>query len=317
MLKQHFFNDHYSHLTAYLNRNQNTIIFLIDSEYIIRDCNSSFTIVSGFEHEPVGIDIRTLLAAEDEHLISNIKDADKLKPVSFTMQGSRSERYGMKGFAVKTEKGYLFICEKISITDDKVVEEISILNNELANITRELNKKNIALQRANDRINELLKTDSLTGIANRRYFLDYFIKMHANAIRNKVPLSLVMADLDFFKAINDRYGHQAGDDVLKEFARILENNCRKEDLPARYGGEEFAILLVHTGANQALIQAERIRSCLEETSIGAENIQATARFGIAELKNEQSIDILIKQADDALYRAKHEGRNRVLISSAE
>ncbi len=317
MLEQQFFDDHYSYISAYLNRNRNITILLVDSDYIIRDCNKTFTLITGSDDKPVGTDIRKFITDEDNDLFSKINSGLELQPIDFTIQGSRSDRYSMKGYAARTRKGFIFLCEKKWIADDKIIEEISILNNEMANMTRDLNKKNIALQKANDTINDLLKNDSLTGIANRRYFLDYFQKMYANATRNKIPLSLVMADLDYFKIINDRFGHQAGDNVLVEFARILESNCRKEDLPARYGGEEFIILLVHADSGRASIQAERIRNKFEELKIGPENIKATASFGIAELNREQSIEMMIKQADDALYRAKEEGRNRVVIYSAD
>jgi len=113
----------------------------------------------------------------------------------------------MVGYLARTAGEYLLFCERAWITEDQIFEEISMINNQLANMTRELNKKNIALEKANATINKLLRSDTLTGIANRLYFVEYYQKVHAYAVRHQNPLSLVMADLDHFKMVNDRYGH--------------------------------------------------------------------------------------------------------------
>lgn len=192
-------------------------------------------------------------------------------------------------------------------------DEISKLNNELVNITRELTKKNIALEKASKKINQLLRTDHLTGIANRMYFMEYFTKVHANAIRHGLPLTLVMVDIDDFKAINDSYGHQVGDEVLIAIAQLLRSGCREEDLAARFGGEEFTILLVHTNAEQGKLQVERIRRDLENLDIDKIGSLVTASFGLSALTDNKSIDKMINQADQALYQAKEKGKNRVII----
>ena len=192
-------------------------------------------------------------------------------------------------------------------------DSISRLNNELANLTRELTKKNIELQKANKRINELLKTDELTGISNRRNFIEYFNKMLASALRHKLPLTLAMADIDDFKTINDQYGHQAGDQVLIDFAKLLSEKCREEDLPARFGGEEFIVLLVHTEVDQGYQMAERIRKAFEEITEIEGPQKITISFGLARLKEEDTLESLINRADRALYRSKALGKNRSTI----
>ena len=192
-------------------------------------------------------------------------------------------------------------------------DEISRLNNELTNLSRESAKKNIELQKANKKINELLKTDELTGIASRRYFMEYFKKMHASAARHKLPLSLVMADLDDFKVINDHYGHQAGDQVLVAFARLLSENCREEDLAARYGGEEFIVLLLHTGVEQALNMTERVRSAIEQLTEDEGPQKITASFGLTALKEGDTLEKLIERADKALYTSKETGKNKTAV----
>ncbi len=203
-----------------------------------------------------------------------------------------------------------------STSDDSGVsyyDEISKLNNELVNITRELTKKNIALEKASKKINQLLRTDHLTGIANRMYFMEYFTKAHAGAVRHGFPLTLAMVDLDDFKAINDSYGHQVGDEVLIAVSQLLQSGCRKEDLAARFGGEEFTVLLVHTNVEQGKQQIERVRSNLENLVIDKIGRLVTASFGLSSLTDDESIDKMISQADKALYQAKEEGKNRVII----
>jgi two-component system, cell cycle response regulator len=194
-----------------------------------------------------------------------------------------------------------------------ILDEISRLNNELTNFTRELTKKNIELQRANKKINELLKTDELTGIANRRFFLEYFTKMHASSSRHKLPLCLVMADIDDFKTINDHYGHQAGDQVLVAFARLLSENCREEDLAARYGGEEFIILLLHTGVEQGLKMTKRVRSAFEHLTDDEGPQKVTASFGLTALKEGDTPEKLIERTDKALYVSKETGKNKTTV----
>ncbi len=202
-------------------------------------------------------------------------------------------------------------------SDLSYYDEISKLNNELVNITRELTKKNIALEKASEKINHLLRTDHLTGIANRMYFMEYFTKAHSGAIRHSLPLTLVMVDIDDFKTINDSYGHQAGDEVLIAVAQLLQSGCRKEDLAARFGGEEFTILLVHTNAEQGKLQVERIRRDLENLAIGKFGCLVTASFGLSPLTDDGSIDNMISQADKALYQAKEKGKNRTIIYGEE
>lgn len=197
--------------------------------------------------------------------------------------------------------------------EQSIFDEITKLNNELVNLTRELTKKNVELNKANRTISELLKVDHLTGIASRRHFLEYFGKFHALAVRHSFPLTLTMADLDNFKAINDQYGHQVGDIVLVAFARLLRASSREEDLPARFGGEEFIIALPYTTARQGLVKVERLRQDLEQLSIDPVEEKITASFGLTALRDSESVDEIINRADKALYRAKYKGKNRVEV----
>jgi two-component system cell cycle response regulator len=164
-------------------------------------------------------------------------------------------------------------------------------------------------------------TDALTGLHNRRYMESHLSTLaEQNAMRGK-PLSVMMLDIDFFKAINDSYGHDAGDDVLREFAVRIRKSIRGIDLACRYGGEEFVIVMPETDLHIAGRVAERVRRSIacEPFAIekGAKRIDVTISIGIATLekKGEPVADVL-KRADVALYRAKHDGRNRVVAAAA-
>lgn len=157
-------------------------------------------------------------------------------------------------------------------------------------------------------------TDGLTSLYNRRYFFENIEREFERAKRYKSDLSIAMLDIDYFKKINDTYGHQAGDIVLKDLAQILTKTLRKTDLIFRYGGEEIIILLPETSLHQALIPLERLRKIIAERTIkfADKEFNYTISIGIAERTPEiRNNDELISQADEALYRAKNSGRNKI------
>jgi diguanylate cyclase (GGDEF)-like protein len=164
-------------------------------------------------------------------------------------------------------------------------------------------------------IYESATRDGLTRVYNKKYFLDTLRKEFAYCLRHRVPLSLLMVDVDHFKKINDTYGHQAGDYVLARIAQRVADTIRVEDLFARYGGEEFALMLRESTDDQALICAERIRRAVDATefSYGGSPIKVTISVGVATLTDSDYVqpEDLIAAADKYLYRAKRGGRNRV------
>ena len=166
------------------------------------------------------------------------------------------------------------------------------------------------LEQALARERILSRTDALTGATNRRHFFELAAHELAVAKRYQQPLSLILFDVDHFKAINDTAGHVAGDETLRRVASIVRDHLREADLFARYGGEEFVLLLPRTTTQQAAIVAERVR--LEIAGAGTTTISS----GVAELlSGDDSIDLLIRRADEALYRAKQEGRNRTVVDA--
>lgn len=158
--------------------------------------------------------------------------------------------------------------------------------------------------------------DPLTGLVNRRFFDELFGHLVSGAERNRWPVSLVMADIDDFKAVNDTFGHQMGDEVLREVARVITDAKRQPDLAARYGGEEFLIALPETSIEVATVLAERLRERVETLEVewrGA-RVRVTASFGVAggtPQGTEWPIHAIC-EADSALYVAKTTGKNRVV-----
>lgn len=159
--------------------------------------------------------------------------------------------------------------------------------------------------------------DPLTGIHNRRYFDERLAEEIARAGRIGRPLSLILADLDRFKAVNDRYGHAAGDHVLAVAAARLSEVTRASDVLARFGGEEFVVLVPHTGAGEAVRLAERMRRTLREASPtvpGAGALRVTASFGVATYLPGEGRAAFFARSDAALYAAKAAGRDRVVAA---
>lgn len=158
-------------------------------------------------------------------------------------------------------------------------------------------------------------TDALTGLANRRVFEDRLGKELARSKRHGDPLSVVLGDLDHFKRINDSFGHEVGDKLLRQISEIIRGALRKEDLAVRWGGEEFLLMLPATDLDSAHEVAERIRSQIAAAPIpcDGQDVPVTISLGVAQLADDETIRELIRRADDAMYRAKSEGRNRVCI----
>lgn len=158
-------------------------------------------------------------------------------------------------------------------------------------------------------------TDSLTGVSNRRGFMQVSARMLGLARRRHQPLTLVLADLDFFKRINDRYGHSVGDRALVHFAQTLARSLRSEEITGRIGGEEFAVLLAG-GESAALSLIERLREAMRSNPLedNGSRILLTASFGVAERDDEDQVEGLLMRADEALYRAKGSGRDTVVIA---
>lgn len=175
------------------------------------------------------------------------------------------------------------------------------------------------LLQKNHQLQEMALTDALTGLPNRRAVDGWAKHQVSAAARHKFPLWVVIADLDHFKKINDTYGHEAGDAVLKAFAEIVKANTRQSNMCGRLGGEEFVAVVTHVeDQDKIVIPVERIRTQFEKTSFtfGDRQFHCTASFGIAGTSaiTTSSFDQLLSRADQALYESKHRGRNCITFS---
>ena len=174
------------------------------------------------------------------------------------------------------------------------------------------------LEQANNMLETLSRTDRLTVLYNRGYWEECLAREFLRSQRSGNPLSLIMFDIDHFKIVNDTYGHQAGDEVIRKTADMIRKCARTTDIPGRYGGEEFCIILLDTDADGAHYLAERLRNAIESLTVQTEqhSINFTISLGIAELSPELSdYKKWIECSDQALYEAKHAGRNRSVIYS--
>jgi diguanylate cyclase (GGDEF)-like protein len=171
------------------------------------------------------------------------------------------------------------------------------------------------LRESNRRLEQLSLTDALTGLANRRRFVTVLEQAFSHSQRQATPLGLIMADIDHFKKINDSYGHQSGDKVLTALAALLKTLTDDNILAARYGGEEFVLILPGNPLETAVGEAERLRRQIESLTFSGilANLRLTASFGVAAFPHAaiHTMDQLVWEADEALYRAKRNGRNRV------
>lgn len=209
--------------------------------------------------------------------------------------------------------------EAVGVVVVELIAEQQQLRQEMQRLSHEMDaqqeeKHAIAAKLA--RAEADMNTDSLSGIGNRRTFDAALTKAIADAREQKIAISLVIADIDHFKRINDAHGHQMGDEVIKMFGKLIKDSVRGTDISARYGGEEFAIIMPKAGLEAAKSLAERIRKKLEARKIivkqsGQPLGIITASFGVAELRFGDDAASLFQRADAKLYAAKNAGRNRV------
>lgn len=193
--------------------------------------------------------------------------------------------------------------------------ELWTKQNELEMVVAQLESANRKVLSQQEELRQLAIRDHLTGLYQRRWFDEMLTKEVALATRKKTPLSLALLDIDFFKHVNDIYGHNGGDSVLVQLADVMQKSLRASDILFRYGGEEFAVLMPHTGLSSAVALCERIRMTVEKMIFthGETDISVTISIGVAQLLRmvPPSPQVLIENADSLLYLAKSRGRNQV------
>jgi diguanylate cyclase (GGDEF)-like protein len=176
-----------------------------------------------------------------------------------------------------------------------------------------------AVMRAERRLHDLATTDALTGLANRRRMLQAADQHLGRRRSDGTPLSFILGDVDHFKSVNDRHGHDVGDRVLVKVARAMKQATREADLVGRWGGEEFLIVLPETGLDEALHVAERVREAVRQGAAGhdGQDLHVTITLGVSSLREGESLASAISRADAAMYRGKLGGRNRSVAEEAD
>ncbi len=207
----------------------------------------------------------------------------------------------------------LFLMAEFDIVDyERLAATVLELNDELAQAQRDLVKVNQKLKRNEKRLEKLMLTDPLTQIANRRSY-DLRLKQEIERFqRYDVKFCLALADIDLFKSVNDKYGHDVGDVVIQVFAKVLEEHSRNTDFVARIGGEEFIVLLPETELEGAFNIIDRLRELFSMETFETIDHPLTASFGLTHSLKDDTVDTIFKRVDLALYEAKETGRNKVI-----
>ncbi len=240
-----------------------------------------------------------------------------LDKINFKTEYIMSENSRIGVFPILNEENILGAVVAYSNIEKLLQKDIDYL----IQLTRQ---SSMTIQRANVYA-EVLKyatMDALTGLNNRRQFEIRLKQEVSNSRRNNFPMCCMMLDVDYFKKVNDTYGHAAGDNVLKSVSEIIKREIREYDIACRYGGEEFFIILPQTNINEASHVAQRLRKVIEEAEIdlqdaGVKNIphiKITVSIGVCEYESKMSADEIAQKADKALYEAKKTGRNRVIVA---
>ncbi len=221
-----------------------------------------------------------------------------------------------KGIETRNACSYTLAIEDQSLGELKLMrqqsfheEELQLLETLLCCLIYPL--KNATLYRL---AIKMAHTDPLTQTNNRAAFQDSIEREYNWAERHQTPLSLIFLDIDFFKSINDNFGHDCGDQVLHSVASRIKESIRNSDIVFRYGGEEFVILLSETSHEEAIEIAERVRSAIEQHTIAydMQTLKITASLGVSSLQEKENSQSLVKRADDYMYKAKKNGRNKVV-----
>jgi diguanylate cyclase (GGDEF)-like protein/PAS domain S-box-containing protein len=227
--------------------------------------------------------------------------------LSLTNQQGRTIKLMVNASKVSDNNGK---CRGTLVTFDDITQ-LEEKNFELRDLVEKLQLANEEIQSKNKKLNNLANYDPLTQCLNRRSLTQKFHRLFTHAKTTGLPLSCLMVDIDFFKSVNDRYGHATGDEVIKAVANALKKGARETDLVGRYGGEEFCMVLPKLSIEKAARIAERIRLSIEQKPCSG--IKVTISLGVASLEtNTNNPEELINQADKALYAAKKGGRNRVV-----
>lgn len=301
----------------FLFDNISSAVFIVDKEMKVKKVNNSYKNLFNKEEKEVinelcGNSLGCAFAVEQgvpcgstteckscsirKSVLKNNFDLEDIKTIYVTRKFYINEEAVFKYFRIKI-KDMIYNGEDVSIiTIDDITE----------------------LEEQKEKIKEMANLDYLTKLYNRRYFFEVAQKFFENASRGLINLAIVMIDIDYFKKVNDNYGHGGGDFILASFGDILRENLRNADIICRYGGEEFCILLVLKEKDDAYNIIEKVRKLVENKEFLYDNVKIPVTISSGICTNlEDSIDKMINKADDMLYKAKNTGRNRVIMDNLE
>ena len=208
---------------------------------------------------------------------------------------------------------------RLRFDNERLVTNLSESHVQMSQLNARLRKNNGALQNALEKISLMATRDELTNCHNRRYLMDFLAREKSRSDRSATVFSVAVIDLDYFKRINDSYGHVAGDDVLRQVVTLIQRHVRATDCFARFGGEEFVLVYSATQLEEARQSAERLRQEISTTALACESfsIYTSVSIGIAEFRQGEDIIDLLRRADQGLYVAKSSGRDRVIAMSRD
>ncbi|MTW20377.1 GGDEF domain-containing protein [Allochromatium palmeri] len=302
-----------SALLGYVMDSGRLVVVEVDRDGVILDANVAFrSRFAGFANvrgEPLSRFLRS--GGQRPDIEPGLPNRQPVARIFKTIMGGESYLF----HAYPLSENALLIGERAGADDNDIIARMGNLTLEMSRLVRDLRKANHDLEQAN-RLNErLARTDALTQLPNRRYFMERLSQVVAQARTRSHPLSVLMMDLDHFKRVNDTFGHAAGDRVLIAFAELMRAEVRLSDLPGRLGGEEFGLYMFDVELEAALSVAERLRTHVNLMRPLEANYQPSVSIGVAALTPDEDIEQLLKRADDGLYRAKESGRNRVMAAA--
>jgi diguanylate cyclase (GGDEF)-like protein len=313
-------------------------ILVVDDEIVIREMLAQHLTDEGFSVVSVesGEEALEIFRIDQEHLVitdirmggmSGVQLLEEVKKLDEDAMVIIITSHASLDSAVATLRAgaYDYIFKPFEDLDlitevvNRAMDKIALLH-ENRTLVENLEQSNLRMEETNETLRELAIRDGLTGLFNHRHFKDVLDREVTRASRYERPMCLLMLDVDHFKDYNDTNGHPAGDEVLKTLSGIITTRLRDVDISARYGGEEFAILLPETDMSAGKVLAEEIRAQVESHGFDGQDTQplgtVSVSIGVAEYpRDSEDASSLLKKADEALYRAKSEGRNRVVSVS--
>jgi diguanylate cyclase (GGDEF)-like protein len=298
-------------LHGYVMDSGRLVVVEVDRDGLILDANvafrSRFTGFASARGEPLARFLSS--GSQRPDIEPGLPNRQPVARVFKTVMGG--ENYLFHAYPVGDN--IVLIGERAGADDNDVITRMGNLTLEMSRLVRDLRKANHDLEQANRLNEQLARTDALTQLPNRRYFMERLSHGVQQARTRSHPLSLLMLDLDHFKRVNDTFGHAAGDQVLVAFAELMRAQVRLSDLPGRLGGEEFGLYMFDAEIGVAVSVAERLRTHVNLMRPLEADYRPSVSIGVATLALDEETDQLLKRADEGLYRAKESGRNRVEV----